>query len=162
VVVLRQMSLIAAVVGTSVTVTATEHVDVWLVLGAVAGWSFVPVLQLATGALLTRGSRVPVGTALGHYFATHWPWSMTILTVHAALLVVPWFRANSLWLLCLGIVPVVWTIRLLLAVCEGPLGMERRKARRRVLEHQLLTFFLIVLYVQFAIALWPRVLGVLS
>lgn len=162
VVVLRQMALIAAIVGTSVTVTATEHVDIWLVVAGVAGWSFVPVLQLVTGVILVRGSRVPVATALEHYFATHWPWSLTILTAHAALLVVPWFRGHAFWLVGLAVFPVLATIRLLLAVCRGPLRMDPRQARRRVVEHQLLTLFLIVLYVQLATALWPRIVGVFT
>ena len=160
--VLRHMALIAAVVGTSVTVTATEHVDAWLVLSGVAGWSFVPILQLATGVILTRGSSVSRGTALEQYFATHWPWSLTILTIHAALLAIPWLRGHAFWLAGLAVFPVVTTIWLLLRVCKGPLRMAPRQARRRVLEHQLLTLSLIVLYVQLATALWPRILGVFS
>jgi hypothetical protein len=160
--VLRQMVVIAAVIGTSVTVTATERVDAWLVLGGVLGWSFVPVLQGATGLVLVRGSRAPLATALEQYFATHWPWSLAILAAHTALLMIPWFRGYALWIAGLGVPAAFMTVRLLLALCRGPLGMEPRLARRRVAQHQLLTLLLIVLYVQVATALWPRVLGVLS
>ena len=160
--VLRYMALIAAIVGTSVTVTATEHVDIWLVAAGVAGWSFVPVLQLATGVVLVRGSRVRVAIALEHYFATHWPWSLTILTVHTSLLLIPWLRGHAFWLVGLAVFPVLATIRLLLAVCKGPLRMDPRQARRRVFEHQLLTLSLIVLYVHLTTALWPRIVGVFS
>lgn len=156
------MVLVAAVVGVSVTVTATERVDLWLVLSGVLGWSFVPALQLATGLVLVRGSREPLGTSLAWYFAAHWPWSLTILTAHAALLMIPWFRGHAFWLAGLTLLPIVVTIRLLLALCKGPLRMDPRQARRRVAEHQLLTLLLIVLYVSIAIALWPRVVGVLS
>jgi hypothetical protein len=160
--VLAQMVLVAAVVGVSVTVTATERVDIRLVLSGVLGWSFVPVLQLATGLVLVRGSRESLGWSLERYFATHWPWSLTILAAHAALLLIPWFRGRGLWLAGLAVLPIFMTIRLLLALCKGPLRMEPRLARRRVAEHQLLTLLLIVLYVQVTTALWPRVVGVFS
>lgn len=156
------MLVIAAVLGTSVTVTATERVDAWLVLGGMLGWSFVPVLQAATGLVLVRGSRAPLASALEQYFATHWPWSLTILAAHAAVLMIPWFRGHALWVAGLVVPAVLVTIRLLLALCRGPLGMEPRLARRRVAQHQFLTLLLIVLYVQLATALWPRILGVLS
>ena len=160
--VLGHMVLIAGVVGVSVTVTATEHIDVWLVLSGVLGWSFVPLLQLGTGLVLVRGSREPLGRSLEQYFATHWPWSLTILGVHAALLLIPWFRGHAIWLAALTVFPIVITIRLLLAVCKGPLRLEPRLARRRVAEHQVLTLIVILLYVQVSTALWPRVVGVLS
>lgn len=160
--VLRQMVLIAAIIGTSVSVTATERVDIWLVLAGLLGWSFVPLLQLATGLVLVRGSQVPVAAALEHYFATHWPWSLAILAAHAALLMIPWIRGHAFWLVGLAVPAVFFTIRLLLVFCAGPLRMQPRQARRRVAEHQLLTLLIILLYVQLATALWPRILGVLS
>lgn len=158
--VLWQMVLIAAVIGTSVTVTATEHVDVWLVLSGTLGWSFVPVLQLLTGLVLARGVRLNKGTTLHLYFTTHWPWSLWILTAHAALLMVPSLRGHPFYLALTAFVPVVVTIRLLLTLCSGPLGLPRGAARRRVAEHQLLTLLIVVLYIQFATALWPRIAGV--
>ena len=156
------MVLIAAVIGTSVTVTATERVDAWLVLAGLLGWSFVPLLQLVTGLVLVRGSRVPLAGALEQYFATHWPWSLAILAAHAALLMIPWFRGHAFWLLGLAVPAAFLTIRLLRAFCGGTLRMPPRQARRRVAEHQLLTLLIMLLYVQLATALWPRILWVLS
>jgi hypothetical protein len=152
---------VAAVVGTSVTVTATERVDAWLVLAGVLGWSFVPLVQLATGIVLVRGSGVRLTSALESYFATGWPWALAILAAHAGLLMIPWVRGHAFWLASLGVPAAFMTIRLLLALCRGPLRMEPRQARRRVAEHQLLTLLIVVLYVQVATALWPRVVGVL-
>lgn len=159
--VLRRMLLVAAIIGTSVTVTATEHVDVWLVIAGTAGWSFVPLLQLGTGLMLLRGSRPPRRASLGRYFDTHWPWSVWILATHAALLVIPQLRGYTLGLLVTAVVPILLTIRLLIAVCQEQLGIPRRAAIRRVAEHQVFTYALVLIYLQLAIALWPRVVGVL-
>jgi hypothetical protein len=160
--ILGRMLLVAAVVGVSVTVTATEHVDVWLVISGTAGWSFVPVLQLGTGLVLIRGARLPLTSALDRYFATGWPWSLWILTAHTALLLIPWLRGYSFGLLATVAIPIWLTFRLLVDVCQRDLGMPRRAAMRRVTEHQALTYTLIVLYVQISVALWPRIVGVLS
>ena len=156
------MVLVAAIIGTSVTVTATEHVDAWLVLSGTLGWSFVPLLQLATGLVLVRGSRERMSHALGRYFATHRPWSLWILAVHATLLLVPPLRGYSLALVATAAVPIWLTIRLLIRVCQESVGLPRPAALRRVAEHQALTVALIVVYVQFAVALWPRIVGVLA
>lgn len=160
--ILGRMLLVAAVVGTSVTATATEHVDLWLLLSGTAGWSFVPLLQLGTGLVLIRGARRPLTLLLDRYFATGWPWSLWILTAHAALLVIPWLRGYAFGLLLTVAIPIWLTSRLLGDLCQRELGMPRRAAKRRVIEHQALTYALIVLYVQLSVALWPRIVGVLS
>ena len=59
-------------------------------------------------------------------------------------------------------IPIWLTSRLLGDLCQRELGMPRRAAKRRVIEHQALTYALIVLYVQLSVALWPRIVGVLS
>lgn len=149
------------IVGTSVTITATEHVDAWLVLAGTAGWSFVPLVQLGTGVLLLRGARGRLGPALERYFATQWPWSLWILTAHAGLLAIPWLRGYSFGLAATTVVPIWLTARLLVDLCQQELGMSRREARRRVAGHQALTYAIVLVYVQLAIALWPRIVGLL-
>ena len=155
------MLLVAAAIGTSVTMTATEHVDVWLVISGTAGWSFVPFLQLGTGLVLVRGAPIPLTNALDRYFATGWPWSLWILTAHAALLMIPWLRGYAFVLLLTVVVPIWLTSRLLIDVCRRDLGMPHRAATRRVIGHQALTYALVVVYVQLSVALWPRIVGVL-
>jgi hypothetical protein len=156
------MLLVAATIGVSVTVTATEHVDVWLVISGTAGWSFVPLLQLGTGLVLLRGARQPLGTSLERYFATHWPWSLWILAAHAALLTIPWLRGYGFGLLATIVIPAWLTVRLLMDLCQENLGIPRHAALRRVAVHQVLTWALVLAYLQFGIALWPRIVGVLS
>jgi hypothetical protein len=156
---LGRMALVALVIGTSVSVSSTERIDVSLLLSGWIAWSFVPVLQLLTGAVLVRGAAMPRTRALGEYFGTHWPWSLWIIGMHAAILLIVPARDLSLWLAITAAVPAVATIRLLIDFCRGRLGMSRRLAIRRVATHQALTVALILSYANFAVALWPRVAG---
>ncbi len=159
--VIGRMALVALVIGTSVTVSATERVTLSLVVAGALGWSFVPVLQLLTGVLLVAGSD-RLTPSLDRYFATHWPWSLWILIVHAGFLMVPAIRGVGLLFAVTAAVPVIWTVRLLLGLCQTDLGMGRAQAWRRVALHQVATYLLVLLYVSFAVALWPRVAGLVS
>ena len=155
------MALVALVIGTSLGAAATERIDLRLIASTSAAWAFVPVLQLLTGLLFVRGARAPVGVALSSYFATHWPWSLWIIVVHAGFVAVPWLRGMGFVLLATALVPVVWTMKLLMGVARETLGLSRRDARWRVGVHEIVTLVLVIAYVQFAVALWPRVLGLL-
>jgi hypothetical protein len=154
-----RMALVALVIGTSVTVSATERVTLSLVLAGTIGWSFVPVLQLLTGLVLIGDSSRDRPKALDRYFATHWPWSLWILTVHAVILTTPLFRSVGFTLAITAGIPLIWTVRLLLGFCRSELGMDLRQARRRVGLHQAATYLLVLAYISFAVALWPRVVG---
>jgi len=156
------MALIALVIGTSFTVAATERVTLSLVLAGAIGWSFVPVMQLLTGLLLVRGSGRPRLDMLERYFGTHWPWSLWILSVHATLLIAPVARTFGLWLVLTAAVPVIWTVRLLVAFCRDDLGLDGRQGRRKVVLHQGATCLLFLVYVSFAVALWPRIIGIMG
>ena len=153
------MVLIALVVGTSVSVSATERVTISLVAAAAIGWSFVPLAQLFTGLVLIRGSageRLPL---LNRYFATHRPWSLWIITLHFALLTSAVARQLGLWSTVTAVVPFVWTIWLLRRFCRDELGVEGRYAWLRVAVHQSVTYAVVLAYVFVAVALWPRILG---
>jgi hypothetical protein len=156
-----QMALIALVIGTSLSVAATERVTISLVVAGTLGWSFVPVLQLLTGVLLIRGTRVDRPAALERYFDTHWPWSLWILTSSAVLLMIPVTRAFGLWTALTAGVPVIWTVRLLLGYCRTVLHLSTAQARLRVALHQILTYAITLAYINAAVALWPRIVGLL-
>lgn len=162
VILLSRMALVALIVGTSVTVSATERVDASLVLSGFAGWAFVPVAQLLTGLLLVRGSGPRTIAALERYFATHWPWSLWILAAHGVFLIVPASRGYGLWIMLTAAVPVLWTVRLLLQLCRETLGLSLAEARKRVVAHQAATVTIAVGYVSVAVALWPRIIGLLA
>ena len=151
-----RMSLVALVIGTGVTASATERVTVSLVLAGAFGWSFVPILQLMTGLLLVGGSRDRL-RLLDRYFATGWPWLLWILSAHAAFVAIPVTRKYGLWITVTTCVPMLWTVRLLFAFCREELGLDTTQARRRIGAHQCVTYGLVVAYVWVAVALWPRI-----
>ena len=128
--------------------------------GAV-GWSVVPVVQLLTGLLLLRGSSDAVerSRALQRYFDTHWPWSLWILTAAALVALVPATRPFAVWILLTMAVPLIVTVRLLFRYCREVLYLPAPLALRRVALHQAATGTFALAYVNFAVALWPRVLG---
>lgn len=159
---LSRMALVALVIGTSVTVAATERIEASLVISGMLCWSFVPVLQLLTGLVLLRGTRGKRGDRLERYFATHWPWSLWILALHAALLMVPPARGYVYWLAVTAVIPVIATVKLLLVYCSETLALPAPEARVRILQHQLLTLTLAILAFQLAVALWPRLLGTVA
>jgi hypothetical protein len=160
--VVGRMALVALVIGTSVTVSATERVTLPLVVAGTIGWSFVPLLQLLTGLVLIRGADRERTKSLDRYFTTHWPWSLWILAVHAVFLMTPAARSIGLGLAVTAAVPIIWTVKLLLGFCRSELGMDRGQSRRRVALHQALTYLLVVGYVSFAVALWPRIVGLFA
>jgi hypothetical protein len=160
--VVSRMALVALVIGTSVTVSATERVTLPLILAGTIGWSFVPFCQLLTGLLLTRGVGGGRTMILDRYFATHWPWSLWILAVHAVFLMAPVVRSVGLGLALTAPVPIIWTVRLLLGFCRSELGMDRRQSVRRVGLHQAATYLLVLGYIFFAVALWPRIVGLVA
>ena len=155
---LARMALVALVIGTSVTVAATERLTLSMVISGSLGWAFVPLLQLLTGLLLVRG--VPGGRMrqLERYFATHWPWSIWIIAFNAAILLLPG-HLTGLWLTATAVVPLLWTVWLLMEFCRQDLALDSPIARRRVLLHQAVTYGLVVGYVSVAVALWPRLSG---
>jgi hypothetical protein len=124
-------------------------------------------LQALTGILLVRGpgpgaSATDLTAALDRYFAAGWPWSLWILSVHGAVLMVPWTRSLGPLPAITAVAPMFWTVRLLLDICRNDLAMERAKARRRVALHQAVTYLLVLAYIAFAVALWPRIVEMVA
>jgi hypothetical protein len=159
--VLGHMALVALVIGTSLTASATERVTLSLVMAGAIGWSFVPLLQLLTGLFLIRGAEPGRRLALlDRYFATGWPWALWILVVHGTFVLWPWSRRFGHYELAIAaLVPILWTIKLLIEYCQRELHLDAHRARIRVVQHQALTYSLFAAYVFFAVSLWPRVVG---
>lgn len=159
-----RMVLVAVVIGTSVTVSATERVTLTLVLAGALGWSFVPLLQLATGLILVRdagpGRRLGL---LDRYFALGWAWNLWVVVIHTVLLM--WPAGRRLGVVAVGItaaVPIIWTLKLLFDYCRRDLGLGHQAALVRLFQHQAATYSLVVAYVIFAVSLWPRIVGLFA
>ena len=152
------MLLTAMVIGTATAVAGTGRVTLSLVASGTFVWAFVPVLQLLTGLLLVRGT--PIGTMRGleGYFARHHSWSLWLLTVAAAVLLLPHWTYSSLAILASSLVPAYIGARRLAAFCRDDLGFSAATSRRRLLLHQSLTYLFLLLYVDYATELAERVL----
>jgi hypothetical protein len=157
------MALVALVIGLAVSAAATERVTLSLVLTSALAWAFVPVIQLGTGCWLVRtaapGRRV---AALERYFATHRPWSMSILGFHALMLGWAPARGYALLLLPLIAIPIAMTVRSLTNLCREFLGMPAGQARRAVAVHQGMTYAVVAAYAAWASAYLPRIVGLFS
>ena len=155
-----QMALVALVIGTSVSIAATERVTISQVLTGAAAWAFVPLIQLCTGLWVVRGAgpgrRV---WALERYFDTHRPWSLFLLASHAVLLVWTPARSNRVFLLPFAAVPIALTVFALTRVCREVVGMSAASARRAVALHQAMTYAVLIAYLAWASAYLPRIVG---
>ena len=156
------MALTALVIGTSVVAASTERVTVPLVLTSAVAWAFVPLIQLGTGMWLVRGAVTGrrVG-ALEAYFGTHRPWSLFILAFHAVMLAWPASRGFALLLAPTAVVPIALTVRGLTRMCRETLGVSSGAARRMVMLHQLMTYFVVAAYAAWAGAYLPRLVGLI-
>jgi hypothetical protein len=159
---MRRPVVTAIVIGTATSILATERVTLALVLTTTLCWSFVVMVQLLAGLILIARSRSPIvgrASALDLLFMGHGPWSLWLLTVAAW---APWFpRPESMNLIVLGsaIVPWLWTVTILFSFCTTVMRASRREAIAGTLLHQFIVWTVAVLYVDFAVALWPRILG---
>ena len=156
------MALIVLVIATATSVAATGRLTVPLLLSGIVCWSFVPALQLLTGLLFLRGSRVDPAHALAAYFSTHRPWLLWLLIVTGTLLLLPDPGRVLLWAAATAVVPAVLTLRALTRFATDVFGDVPSRARRRVALHQGVTLVLVIFYVDQSVALWPRIAWVLG
>jgi hypothetical protein len=159
---MRRPAVAAIAIGTAASILATERVTLTLVLTTTLCWSFIVVVQLFAGLVLiarSRSSIVARAPALDLLFMGHGPWSLWLLAVAAW---TAWFpRPESRELIVLGsaIVPWVWTVTILFSFCTIVMRASRREAIVGILLHQFIVWTVAVMYVDFAVALRPRILG---
>jgi predicted permease len=154
-------ALVAVLLGLTTATAAAGHVSVRLVLSEILSWSFVPLLQLATGAMLIRSARartVRTARAIELLFAAHGPWSLWLVGTALWQLSGPSLKA----VIASAVVPHAATAYLLLVYGREVLGLTRSQARRRVFAHQTATVVLILLYIELATRLSLRIIGAFS
>jgi hypothetical protein len=156
---LVRMGITALVIGSALSTAATGRVTLPLVLSGFVCWSFVPVLQLATGWWMLRGGPGAGRATLDGYFATYRPWLLWLLAM-AAVALMPSAAGMTLYLATTAVIPAALTIRALTRFSRDELGDSPRAARRRVAAHQVVTFILALIYADLSVALWPRVVEV--
>jgi hypothetical protein len=155
---LRVPVLLAVMLGLLNATAAAGHVSATLVASEIVAWSFVPVLQLLTGAGLIASAgarRVTFVRAMELLFAAHLPWSLWL----AATVVFQTIRPDPYIAIGSGVVPMAVTAVMLMAFGREVLGLSRREARVRVCAHQAATILLIVGYIELATRLSVRIIG---
>jgi hypothetical protein len=129
----------------------TARVTAGIVATAALCWSFVVLLQMATGAALVASAparSVSRRRALDLWFAAHLPYSLWLI-VPATWNTLTGDLAPGAVLLT-SLVPLVWTVWIASAFCRTVLGTTRSGARLRLGLHQAVTVVLVVGYVLFA------------
>lgn len=156
--VIGYMALTALVMGTAAAVLGTGRVTVPLVLSTTLVWSWVPVVQLLTGLVLVQGRGPARRVALTHYFATGRYWLIWVLCIAVILLLLPdphlWVWLD--YLLLTFLLPATLTARALRRMRRELFGDSPAAARWSVAAHQVITYSIVVLYIAWAVALWPR------
>jgi hypothetical protein len=150
----------AIIAGITTAVAATGRISWSLAATGAACWSFLAPLQIVTAAavILPANRRVTFPRALELFFLGHAAWSLWLVLSAAVLLVAPGGVPLDAVLLS-ALVPLVWTAIVIRAFFREVLQLERRRAAMWTAIHQALTVLVIVLYVGWAVQLWPRVLA---
>lgn len=160
---LRRPLLAAVVLGTAMALSSTRHVTPALVLSTTLLWSVVVIGQAAIALVVLgflQAKTVGRARAFDLFFASHAPWSLWILFA-AAWVPSPLGRpAMPLWLA--AIAPLTLTPRIVAAFFREVLKIEPRRAAVCTLVHQALTWGLFVSLYGAAVALWPRLLELMS
>ena len=150
------VALIALVIGTATAVVGAGRLDSSLVISTTLVWSFIPLVQLATGVIIVAGRTPSKGAAFERYLATHRAWSLWILAVAAIVLLSPQASLTVSWLVLTAPVPLAATAFALVALRRTLFGDSRRAAWIRVVLHQGVTLAVIAAYVYWAVAAPPR------
>jgi hypothetical protein len=159
---LKLPALLAAMLGLLNSTAAAGHVSATLVASEIGAWSFVPLLQLMTGAALIASAkktrRVTFPRAIELLFAAHAPWSLWLVAVT----IYQTIGANPYIVIGSGVVPLAITAFMLGAFGREVLGLSGREAMVRVFAHQAVTILLIVAYIELATRLSVRIIGALG
>ena len=139
---------------------ATGRISWSLALSGTACWSLLSVLQLITAAAVVfpHPGRVDVPRAIDMFFLGHGAWSLWLLAAATLVFVSP-IELPPYAIVFSAAIPFACTAILTFAFCRHVLGLERRPAVVRTVVHQVLTAVVIVIYVGWAMQLWPRVLS---
>ncbi len=161
---LERPALVAVIVGTAVTLSSADRVPIGLVAMAILTWSFVPMLQLLVGAIVSGIAPDQVdhmARSSELLFMAHLPWSLWVLVMTGlpAFTYVP--LPQSVQVVSL-LIPGVWTSMIVLAFCRAVLGCATRGARWLTAAHQTMTWIIFFGYVFLVSGLWARTLALVG
>jgi hypothetical protein len=161
---LERPALVAVIVGTAVTLSSADRVPIGLVAMAILTWSFVPMLQLLVGAIVSGiapARSISMARSSELLFMAHLPWSLWVLVMTGlpAFTYVP--LPQSVQVVSL-LIPGVWTSMIVLAFCRAVLGCATRGARWLTALHQTMIWILFFGYVFIVSGVWARTLAMVG
>jgi hypothetical protein len=158
-----RVAIPAIVAGIATAIMATDRITWSLALSGTACWILLSIVQLLTAAtlVLPHPRRVNLPRAVDLFFLGHGAWSLWLLASAALVFVSP-IAVPAYLIVFSAVVPLLLTAILTFAYCRRVLGLGRRPAAVRTLVHQSLTAVFILLYVGWAVQLWPRILSLFT
>jgi hypothetical protein len=161
---LERPALVAVIVGTALTLSSADRVPIGLVAMAILTWSFVPMLQLLVGAIVSGiapARSISMARASELLFMAHLPWSLWVLVMTGlpAFTNVP--LPQSVQVVSL-LIPGVWTSMIVLAFCRAVLSCTTRGARWLTGLHQTMIWVLFFGYVFLVSGVWARTLALVG
>jgi hypothetical protein len=159
--VIARVAAPAAIFGIVTAILATDRVSWSLALSGVACWSFVAVVQLITASLVIVPSPGSAGwrRSLEWFFLGHVPWSLWQLGAAAILSALPQDVRRLDVVAMTAVVPIAWTAAIVSVFCRRVLRVSAKQAALRTALHQSVTYLSLLLYVSWAVQLWPRILS---
>jgi hypothetical protein len=157
--------VVAVTIGTATTISSTSHVSIGLVASVTACWAFLVAIQVIAGwVAMPSASRRELGPAraLDRLFAGHAPWSLWLLAAAGWSLAIPTSHRDTRWLMASMCVPLVWNAAIVFAFFRNALGLPHDAAVRRTIAHQALTVGSGLAIFGSAVAIWPRIVGILA
>jgi len=160
---LRRPLLVALVLGTSMALSTTRHVTPALVFSTTVMLCVIVIGQILTALAVmpaTRAHTIGRARALDLFFASHAPWSLWLLAASAWAPSPLGRPVAPVW--AAALVPVVLTPRIIAAYFRQVHELDRRQAAVRTVVHQILTWGMFLALYGAAVAIWPRMLQVVS
>jgi hypothetical protein len=156
----------AVIAGITTAAAATGRITWSLALSGALCWSFIAVVQMTAAAAViapsTRGKGARQGPSLPRaielFFFGHAAWSLWLLLSAAFLVAVPGLARTDI-VVATAVLPFAWTAVVVFAFFRQVLQLERVNAAIWTAIHQSLTALVFLLYVGWAVQLWPRLLA---
>lgn len=147
---LRYIVFISLLIGACASFSATGRITGTLMASLALAWCWVPVLHVVV-------ARAVAGRRADILLSAHAPWSIWLIAASAGAGLFG-FAAYG-WMVWLALLPIAITARIVYVFCRDVLNLPPRPALRRTLLHQGITWFAAAIYLDRAVSLWPRILG---
>jgi hypothetical protein len=116
----KRPALVALILGCTVSFLTARSLTLRLVVSGAVTWSFVPLLEVASLAIVWKWHRptLPLPTTVDVFFTGHGPWSLWLIGSGALWAGLPQLVPSRVWLGS-GVVVLVWSGQLTSTTVSG-------------------------------------------